>query len=290
MPEGPEVQQVLNSLEPKIIGKQIIHVEVYKPKITIPLKSEGRQDVFMFRQRLEGAIFHSLERRGKYLVFHCMQQNSSTIYMVSHLGMTGGFFNITSFDQIPDQYRKHVHIIFALNNDTQLVYSDQRRFGWVGALTQDEYLAYEPVQNVGPDPSEPDAEVRFLENIRKKQNMNKPIKSVIMQPFNVQGVGNIYAAECLFLARIHPLTPVKELSDEKLLELLKHIKETFKLAIELGGSSIRDYVNSEGKKGTFQELHRMYNKKTCPECGGDIENIKIDSRSSFFCPNCQKMN
>lgn len=288
MPEGPEVQQILNSLEPKIIDKEIIHVEIFKPKITIPLKSEGRQDVFVFTQRLEGATFRRLERRGKYLVFHCEQQDSTIIYMVSHLGMTGGFFNFISFDEIPENYRNHVHIIFTLNNNTRLVYSDQRRFGWVGALTQEEYLSYGPVQNVGPDPSEPDAEVRFLENLRKKQNVNKPIKAAIMQPFNVQGVGNIYAAECLFMARIHPLTPVKEITDERLLELLKHIKETFALAIKLGGSSIRDYVNSEGKKGTFQELHKMYNKKTCPECGGDIENIRIDNRSSFFCPNCQK--
>jgi len=289
MPEGPEVQQVLNSLEPKIINKEIIHIEVSKPKITIPLKGEGRQDVFVLTKRLEGAAFRRLERRGKYLVFHCEQKDASIIYMLSHLGMTGGFFTITSFDQIPDLYRNHVHIIFTLNNGTLLVYSDQRRFGWVGALTEDEYLLYKPVQNVGPDPSDPDADIRFLENMRKKQNVNKPIKTVIMQPATIQGVGNIYAAECLFMAKIHPLTPVGEIPDDKLLELLKHIKETFELAIRLGGSSIRDYVNSEGKKGTFQELHKMYNKKNCPECGGDIENIKIDNRSSFFCPNCQRL-
>jgi formamidopyrimidine-DNA glycosylase len=287
MPEGPEVQQVLNSLEPKIIGKEIISIEVFKPKITIPLKSEGRQDVFVFTQRLEGTTFRCIERRGKYLVFQCVQRDSSIIYMVSHLGMTGGFFNITSFDQLNEKYSNHVHIIFTLNNDTQLVYSDQRRFGWVGALTEEEYLSYKPVQNVGPDPSEPDAVIKFLENMRKKQNINKAIKSAIMQPFIIQGVGNIYAAECLFMARIHPKTPVGEISDEKLMELFHHIKNTFELAIKLGGSSIRDYVNSEGKKGTFQELHKMYNKKICPECGGEIENIKIDNRSSFFCPRCQ---
>lgn len=288
MPEGPEVQQVLNTLEPKLLNKQIINISVYNNKITIPLKKIGRQEVKVFTGRLEGAVFTKLERIGKYLIFHCKQRDSTSIYMVSHLGMTGGFFNVRSIDEVPEKYSRHIHIIFNLDNDSLLIYSDQRRFGWVGALNEQEYLAYEPIQKVGPDPSSSDAPQIFLEKIRMKQFSNKPIKWAIMQSVTIQGVGNIYAAECLFQAKIHPLTPVRELSDEMLLKLLDYIKETFELAIKMGGSSIRDYVSSEGMKGTFQELHKVYNKKSCPDCGMDIENIKIDNRSSFYCPSCQK--
>jgi len=288
MPEGPEVQQVINSLEPKVVNKTILHVSVLHHKITIPLKGMGRQDVESLTGRLEGAKINKLERKGKYIVFHCNQQDLSRIYIVSHLGMTGAFFNVGSLDEIALNYKKHVHMIINLNDDSLLVYSDQRRFGWVGALTEEEYLLYNPIQKVGPDPSSPDTPQVFLANMRSKSVEKKPIKKVIMQPEIIQGVGNIYAAECLFRARIHPLTPVGEVSDEKLLELLKYIKETFELAIKMGGSSIRDYVNSEGKKGTFQEMHMVYNKKHCKVCGNNLDNVRIEGRSSFFCPNCQK--
>ncbi|WP_114555664.1 bifunctional DNA-formamidopyrimidine glycosylase/DNA-(apurinic or apyrimidinic site) lyase [Bacillus sp. K6W] len=288
MPEGPEVQQVLNSLEPKVINKTIFHVSVLHNKITIPLKGMGRQEGESLIGRLEGATINKLERKGKYLVFHCKQPDSSIIYMISHLGMTGAFFNVSSLNEIAPNYRKHVHLIITLNDDSLLVYSDQRRFGWVGALNEEEYLLYNPIQKVGPDPSSPDAPQLFLANMRSKSVEKKPIKKVIMQPEIIQGVGNIYAAECLFRASIHPLTSVGEVSDEKLLELLKHIKETFELAIQMGGSSIRDYVNSEGKKGTFQDMHMVYNKKHCKVCGNDLDNVRIEGRSSFFCPNCQK--
>ncbi len=288
MPEGPEVQQVLNSLKTKVINKQIQKVNVFKNKIMIPLKKMGRQDVDLFAERLEGATITNIERKGKYLIFHCIQKNSTTVYMVSHLGMTGAFFHVPTIDEIPFIYRKHVHVIFKLDDNSLLAYSDQRRFGWVGALSKEEYMEYEPVQKVGPDPSSSEAPHAFLLIIRRKTFQNKPIKQVIMKPEVLQGVGNIYAAECLFKAKIHPLTSVGELSDEKLLELLGHIKEIFELAIEMGGSSIRDYVNAEGKKGTFQELHMVYNKVSCPECASPLENVKIDNRSSFYCPKCQK--
>ncbi|MGG0720246.1 bifunctional DNA-formamidopyrimidine glycosylase/DNA-(apurinic or apyrimidinic site) lyase [Robertmurraya massiliosenegalensis] len=288
MPEGPEVQQVLNSLEPKILEKVITSVDVFHQKITIPLKNIGRQNVEIFSDRLEGSKIRKLERKGKYLIFHCEQADSSTIYMVSHLGMTGAFFNVNTLEEIAPNYRKHIHLQITLKDKSILVYSDQRRFGWIGALTAEEYMNYTPVQKVGPDPSSPTAPQMFLYNIRRKTLQNKPIKKVIMMPEIIQGVGNIYAAECLFRARIHPLTPVGKVTDEKLLVLLSHIKDTFELAINMGGSSIRNYVNSEGIKGTFQELHMVYNKKSCPECGRDIDNVKIDGRSSFFCPHCQK--
>ncbi|MDX8363963.1 bifunctional DNA-formamidopyrimidine glycosylase/DNA-(apurinic or apyrimidinic site) lyase [Cytobacillus sp. IB215665] len=287
MPEGPEVQQVLNSIEPKVLGKIISEVSVLHPKITMPLRKIGRQEVETFSQRLEGGSIEKLERKGKYLIFNINQVDISTLYLVTHLGMTGAIFHVNNLDEIAPNYRKHVHLIFKLNDESLMVYSDQRRFGWMGALNEQEYTAYRPLQEVGPDPASEDAPKLFLEIIRNKTFINKPIKRVIMQPNVIQGVGNIYASECLYKAKLNPLTSVGEISDEKLLELLVHIKETFELAIKLGGSSIRDYVNSEGKKGTFQELHMVYNKDFCPECGVPIENLKIDQRSSFYCPNCQ---
>lgn len=288
MPEGPEVQQVLNSLEPKIVGRQISKVTVTHPKITMPLKKIGRQDGEVFIDRIEGGTIKKLERKGKYLVFHLGQQDSSIIYIVAHLGMTGAFFCINDLNEIPLNYRKHVHVIIDLDNKAKIAYSDQRRFGWMGALSEKEFFCYTPLQKVGPDPSSEDAPDLFLQNLRNKKISNTPIKKAIMRPEIIQGVGNIYASECLFKAKLNPLTNVGEISEAKLLELLRHIKETFELAIKLGGSSIRDYVNSEGKKGTFQELHMVYNKEFCKECGSAIENVKIDQRSSFYCPSCQK--
>ncbi|HEY4554590.1 MAG TPA: bifunctional DNA-formamidopyrimidine glycosylase/DNA-(apurinic or apyrimidinic site) lyase [Bacillaceae bacterium] len=288
MPEGPEVQQVLNSLAPKVVDRSIVKATVLHPKITIPLKKAGRQDSELFCRRLEGAVVRKMERKGKYLIFQCEQADASKHYLVSHLGMTGAFFHVNHLGEIAANYAKHIHAVFKLDDASVIAYSDQRRFGWVGMLNEEEYTSYHPVQKVGPDPADEDASKVFLENIRKKGYANKPIKRIIMLPEVIQGVGNIYAAECLFRAKIHPSTPVEEIKDEKLLELLGHIKNTFELAIQMGGSSIRDYVNSEGIKGTFQELHQVYNKQHCPDCGNTLENVKIDNRSSYFCPECQK--
>ncbi|MFJ5717298.1 bifunctional DNA-formamidopyrimidine glycosylase/DNA-(apurinic or apyrimidinic site) lyase [Neobacillus sp. NPDC093127] len=288
MPEGPEVQQVVNSLSPNICSKTIKTVEVLHDKITMPIKSIGRQNIELFSNRLIDTKILELERKGKYLIFKGKNKSSDDLFIVAHLGMTGAFFVVKDFNEITPKYRKHIHIIFRLDDNSSMVYSDQRRFGWVGALEEKEFLNYNPIQKIGPDPFDENAPERFIANMRRKTSENKPIKKLLLQPEIIAGIGNIYASECLFKANIHPMTPSKDITDKKLMELLSHVRETFALAIRLGGSSIRDYVNSEGQKGTFQEHFKVYGKKDCPECGHPLENVRIDNRSSFYCPSCQK--
>ncbi|NGQ94827.1 bifunctional DNA-formamidopyrimidine glycosylase/DNA-(apurinic or apyrimidinic site) lyase [Brevibacillus sp. SYP-B805] len=288
MPEGPEVQRVLETLAPKVINKTIEAVRISPYKITMPQGKRGRQDVELFIGRMSGTRVEKLERRGKYLVFHC-RNNSVPLYMVAHLGMTGAWFAVGSPEEVEDRYRKHIHVTFLLDDRSLMVYSDQRRFGWVGALTEQEYREYAPIQNMGPEAFWEDAPALFLENLRSKQAMTQPIKRLLMKPEIIAGVGNIYACETLFKAKIHPLTQPKDLSDAKIMELFGHIRETLETAVKLGGSSISNYVNSEGKKGSFQNHHKVYKKEHCPDCLTPLGNIRIDQRSSFFCPQCQTL-
>jgi formamidopyrimidine-DNA glycosylase len=276
----------LNSLLGKVLNKRIVSVEVFHHKITIPLKQVGRQDVFLFSTRLKDAQIEQLERKGKYLVFSC--KNEMPIYMISHLGMTGAFFVVQSIEEIVPKYQKHVHVIFELDDGSILVYSDQRRFGWVGALSQEEYLSYNPIQKIGPDPLLAEIADMFVANLRESTAMNHPIKRLIMKPEIIAGVGNIYACESLFRARIHPMTSPKEMSNERLRELYQHIRQTLREAVRFGGSSVSDYVDSHGRKGSFQDYHQVYKKIQCPECGSFLENVRIDKRSSFYCPECQR--
>ena len=282
MPEGPEVQLIRDFLAKKVLKKKIVEATILHPKITMPFKGK-RQERSLLANRLLSCSFTKIERKGKYLVFYTNNSN----YMLAHLGMTGCFFIAENLGKIPLAYRKHVHFWLVFEDFSKLFYADIRRFGWLGFLTKEEYLAYSPIWNIGVDPLRDPSEEYFLTKLQAKPLSSYPIKKVIMRPDVVAGVGNIYACESLYKAKVSPFSRPFKIPLDVLKNIYKSIRETLSLALKYGGSSIKDYVNSEGKKGSFQNYHLVYKKEKCVNCMEDIKNVKLDGRSTFYCSFCQ---
>lgn len=273
MPELPEVQTTATSLKP-LLNQEVINVEIFQPK----LRWQIPDDLAI----LNGHVLTKIQRRAKYLIL-TFTKESNEKNVIIHLGMSG------SLQQHPKGFakRKHDHLLIHFANHMQLHYHDPRRFGAI--LWYDEY-AEKLLNHLGVEPLSDAFTADYLYNyIHKKHAIQRPIKAVIMEQQIVVGVGNIYATESLFLSRIHPLTPAHLLSKTQLEVLVKHIREILAIAIEKGGSSLRDFTVGDGKAGYFQQTLLVYGNKSkpCPICETPIENVKIAQRASTFCPKCQ---
>lgn len=290
MPELPEVETVRRSLNNKVIGRAIISCEISETiRKSFEIKKKPilkKQTPDEFEYFFQNVSIIDIKRRSKYLIFE-IEKNGTPFFFISHLGMSGAWFVVDDLKEIEAKFRRNKHITFRLDNQKLFVYCDIRRFGEANVLTEDDFLHYRPIQSLGPEPFDANALTSFIENSREKQYEKKAIKAIIMKQQVVAGVGNIYACEALFLSSLHPLKTVKELSDEQLTTLFKHILDLLNYSISVGGASISDYVDSEGKKGNFQNTMKVYQQKQCPICQHDIENVVIEQRSSFYCPNCQ---
>jgi formamidopyrimidine-DNA glycosylase len=220
--------------------------------------------------------------------------------MLVHLGMTGKFFFIdkkkikfkTSFyyniNQAKDQ--KHNHVVFSLNNKQKLIYNDVRKFGFIKFFNKKNLNDNLHLKSLGPEPLGQD----FNYNYFKKYlvGRNRVIKDILMDQKFVSGIGNIYANEILFLSRVKPSCRVKNLADLELTKIVKVTKKVLKNAIKLGGSSIKDFASSNGKRGSFQQHFKVYGKKgySCSNirCKNKIVKTSVSNRATFFCPKCQK--
>ncbi|WP_201587949.1 bifunctional DNA-formamidopyrimidine glycosylase/DNA-(apurinic or apyrimidinic site) lyase [Psychrobacter jeotgali] len=312
MPELPEVETTKTSLKP-LMGQQVADVKVFQPKLRWPMPDNLTE--------LIGYDLAGIERRAKYLILNFLLSSKSTLkvnnqnddnhqtlpaqcQLIIHLGMSG------SLQQHPisADKRKHDHLIITFINDkgtrTQLHYHDPRRFGAV--LWYEDYSA-KLFDHLGPEPlstafttdylyhliqrTSADNEQESSTKPNKQRPITRAIKSVIMEQKVVVGVGNIYATESLYLAGIHPATPANELTYEQLITLVKHIKTILKKAIELGGSTLRDFTVASGQTGYFQQTLNVYGKKDepCPHCATPLDNIKLNGRASIYCPNCQTL-
>jgi formamidopyrimidine-DNA glycosylase len=227
---------------------------------------------------ITGRRIRSIERRSKYLLFHC-----ETGWLLLHLGMSGSLQVVES--DTPAQ--KHDHFDLVLESGKSIRLNDPRRFGavlWLtGAPEQHPLLSH-----LAPEPlgNEFDAEWLF----RHTRGRRAAIKTVIMDSHIVVGVGNIYAAEALFSAQINPKTPAGRLSRARCEALVGAIRGTLAEAIRAGGSSLRDYVGADGAPGTYQEGHQVYGRagESCRVCGSKIRGIRQGQRASYYCPKCQR--
>jgi len=220
--------------------------------------------------------------------------------MLVHLGMTGKFFFVnrkntkykTSFyyDINEDKDKKHDRIIFKLSNNQKLIYNDIRKFGFIkfiklANLDQNVHLKF-----LGPEPLSNKFNIRYFKSYIKGKERN--IKNVLMDQKFISGLGNIYVNEILFFSGVRPLKKIKKLKDNEIQKIIEFSKKIISKAIVLGGSSIRDFSSSSGKKGSFQQYFNVYGKKgeNCPKvkCKGKIKKIVISNRASFFCDKCQK--
>lgn len=274
MPELPEVEIVRRGLELQIKNKTIKSVQVLYPKI---IKTPS--DIKQFQWMLEGETIQSIDRKGKYLIFH-----TDRLALISHLRMEGKYiFN----EEHPTVFDKHTHVLFFFTDGSVLQYRDVRKFGTMDLLAKEEANEFPKLKKLGQEPIclEFSAD-RFIQEV---QSRHAPIKQLLLNQEIVSGLGNIYADETLALSKIHPLRSGSSLSDEEITQIIASMKTVLEKAIEKGGSTIRSYESFYGK-GSMQEHFRIYGRtgKPCMTCGTPIEKIRVGGRGTHFCPICQK--
>ena len=289
MPELPEVEVVKRSLINNVQNSIIKYVRINDGRLRYSI---DKNDI----KKIVGLKIKKIIRRSKFLLFFF----NKDIIMLVHLGMTGKFFFInqknikfkTSFyyDINQKKNQKHDRIIFFLNKSQKLIYNDVRKFGFIKFYNNKSYHENIHLCNLGPEPLSQDFNfIYFKRYITKRKRV---IKDIIMDQKFVSGVGNIYANEILFLSKIKPTRKVKNLKDFELKRIIKFTKSILINAIKLGGSSIKDFSSSNGKKGSFQQHFSVYGKKgdLCSNSGCKKKIIKssISNRATFFCSNCQK--
>ncbi len=293
MPELPEVETVKRGLGQLIIGKQFAKVKSDTAK-SFP---NSETDVEAF---LVGAKVKQLHRRGKSIITNL----NSDYSLVTHLKMTGQlvYRDPTDLSQnygaghptdslIGDLPDRSTRVIFNFTDGTKLFFNDQRKFGWIKLLPTVEVDNLPFIQKLGPEPLEDDwTAEQFIARIRRRARSK--IKPAILDQSVVAGVGNIYADESLFVARIHPETLVEQLTDEQLTALHGAIKTVLQKGIDEGGSSSRNYVDAKGERGDYLDYAFVYGRtgQPCRVCGQPIAKIKVAGRGTHFCPVCQPKN
>src|SRR3989339_436056 len=266
MPELPEVETIKRDLEKVIVGKKITEVCVHQAAVI------RQMSVDKFRKGLEGASIKNILRKGKLLILELSNGKSLAI----HLKMTGQLV-------YPGDTKKS-RVSFKLSDGKWLDFNDQRLFAELRLL--DDWRSLKFVQNLGPEPFDISLG-QFKEMLSKKKTKVKPL---LMDQAFISGIGNIYAAESLFRARIHPARPANSISDKEKELLFQEIKATLKEAIQSGGSSIDDYVRLSGEPGGYVKYHKVYGRegKPCLICKTPIKRIALGGRGTFFCPKCQQ--
>ena len=268
MPELPEVETTKTSLLP-LLGQTVLKVTVHQPSLRWPIPND--------LQKLVGQKLIQLTRRSKYILAQFEQDT-----MLWHLGMSGSFRICDEHDEL----RKHDHFILQLD-DVQLRYHDPRRFGCI--LWLDEYSQSKLIDTLGPEPLSDTFHAEYL--FSKFKTKNTAIKVSMMDNHIVVGVGNIYATESLFNLGIHPAQPASSLTFQQVEKMVIEIKRILKQAIDLGGSTLRDYSNAMGENGYFQQTLLAYGRagEMCVNCETTLENLKLGQRASVFCPQCQAL-
>lgn len=273
MPELPEVETVRRTLLELIKGMEIKDVQVSWPKmIKYPL------DVDEFKLRLIGQHFQDIFRRGKFLVFQLDED-----VLVSHLRMEGryGLFSVD------DSIDKHTHVRFILTNGKELRYRDVRKFGTMHLFPKGKEQVNLPLSQLGVEPFSELFTPDLLFQLLQKTTRN--VKSALLDQTLIVGLGNIYVDEALFRARIHPETPAMDLTIEEVSRLHDSIINTLGEAVEMGGSSIKTYVNGQGEMGMFQQTLYVYGRKGegCKIGGDEIIRTVVGGRGTHTCPSCQ---
>lgn len=271
MPELPEVETTLKGIQPYIENQRIKNLVVRHYGLRWPIQKN-------ISQILKNKVILKITRRAKYLLF---QVDSGVIIL--HLGMSGSLRLLTK--EVPP--KKHDHVDIVLSNNMILRFTDPRRFG--ALLWADQDPALHPLlKNLGPEPFDRKFSGAYLWQVSRKRNA--PIKALVMNNKIVVGVGNIYATEALFLSEIHPEMPANQLSKMQCQKLVAVIKQVLRKAIKAGGTTLKDFVNSDGKPGYFTQYLKVYGRAgmLCVRCHDTLKSLRVGQRSTVYCPTCQK--
>lgn len=272
MPELPEVETSVRGVSPYLVGQTIDEIVIRQPQLRWRVSEELTQ--------MAGAKILRIDRRSKYLI---MRTDRGDILV--HLGMSGSLGILNKQQAVPAD--KHDHIDLVTENGVILRYNDPRKFGawlWTEAAEQSELIA-----KLGPEPLESDFTADYL--YRQSRNKTVAVKNFIMNNAVVVGVGNIYACESLFQAGIHPELSAQNLKPKQCERLVSVIKSVLEKAIIQGGTTLKDFIQPDGKPGYFAQVLQVYGRKgeACNDCGSTIQAKIIGQRNSFFCPKCQKL-
>ncbi len=270
MPELPEVETVRRGLQQHVAGEIIQDLVIRRANLRYPL------DISLLQAKLINQTIERLERRAKYLLF---QFKHGTLLV--HLGMTG-VMRVLDLNRAPKQH-DHVDIILKRH---LIRFNDTRRFGAI--LWLDDALHHPLLARLGPEPLSADFDKDHL--AIKLQATRRPIKLALMDQHIVVGVGNIYASEALFQAKIHPQRPANSLTAAEVAAVVVAVKTVLEKAVLHGGTSLKDFLNVEGRPGYFRHQLKVYDRKNepCMDCGTLIEKMVLGQRASYFCPQCQK--
>jgi len=275
MPELPEVETIRRRLAPVLEGRRFEHVAIADPRLTRPFSPEE------VARDLEGERVAALERRGKYLI---VRFESGRVLLI-HLRMTGSLRHSPAGTSADDPYERAV---VNLDDGSDVAYRDVRRFGtWL--LLEPEEAAEHLEERLGPEPLEG---LRTSTLAASLAGRRAPVKAAILDQRTVAGVGNIYADEALWRARIHPLRPASSLEPYEVKALRDAIKRVLQRGIDRQGSTLRDYALPDGSSGGMQREFKVYGRlgEPCERCGTPIERIRVGGRGTWYCPSCQQFD
>jgi formamidopyrimidine-DNA glycosylase len=283
MPELPEVETVRRGLLPVMEGQVIMRAEVNRPDLRWPLPMR-------MAERLTGQSVVALRRRSKYI----LADLASGETLLIHLGMSGRMLisgqTVGDFHYDHPAPQKHDHVVLYMATGVRITFNDARRFGAMDLLDTSTADAHPLLASLGPEPLGNDFNEPYL--IARLKNRNTPIKSALLDQRIVAGLGNIYVCETLYRARVSPLRKAGALSKTTVASLVRLIREVLLEAIEAGGSSLRDFRQTDGELGYFQKTFYVYGKESqpceTPGCTDTVLRTVQSGRSSFWCPSCQR--
>jgi len=276
MPELPEVETVVRGLRASLPGRTILDVRLGK--------TDFIDDPVALGEQLPGSRILGVTRLGKFIAIDLVpggvaSDAAERLYLVVHLGMTGQLMTRLAGDPV----LAHTHVFFGLDDGRELRYTDVRRFGRMLLVPESKIAVFR--ERLGAEP----LEITLKEFCARFGSRGARVKALLLDQAILRGVGNIYADESLFRARIHPARIARKLTQVQLAALHQSVRKILTDAIRLRGSSVSDYVDSDGNRGEFQFRHRVYQRegKPCVRCGEKIRRVIVAGRSSHFCPRCQ---
>jgi len=272
MPELPEVETVVKTLRPLMLDQKIKAIEIFHPKMVKP-------NVSIFTKSLVGKSIKAIERLGKFILFFL----SDDLVVISHLRMEGKYLELKDENAPLSRFAR---MVFSLSDGRRIIYDDMRKFGTFELTTQSTYLQHQSLKGLGKEPLH-DLDSNSIYLAFKKAN--RPIKSILLDQRILLGIGNIYADEILFAAKIHPLTIGKNITLDQTKAILKHAKRILHQAIADGGTRIRTYQSGQKIDGEFVTKIKVYGRdgKPCKGCHHRLDKIMVGGRGTHYCPHCQ---
>ncbi len=292
MPELPEVETIARDLNRKVAGETIVDFWTDWPKVV------KRPNPTQLRQGIKGLQIRRVGRIGKNVLFHLSENKMLLVHqkMTGHL-MVGkwridkktGKVTPLGKGALQEKVNQYIHAIFTLEKGSMIALSDMRKFARIAFGDEEDILKLPDINKLGPDALSPKLSVKeFKERVGER---SKAIKATLMDPSVVAGIGNIYADDILWSARVHPLKPANKVTAKEMDEIFEHTQRILKRAVRLRGTSVGDYRDTAGRKGRYGREVLVYQKTgdPCLRCGTPIQRTKVGQRSAHFCPRCQKL-